>query len=121
MQVSARRELQYEHIVASLASAYLQLGGLLLQGGRFTKALQHFKQGVLLFQGVRAAAGTAACYCTMGALFMQRNAALDAARHESLLERESNSQQSACPPRHALCLVHCCRVLCVSCVLHRGY
>ena len=43
-----------ECILAAMASAYDDLGDLFLGSGRFTKAAQHFKQGIQLFEGAFA-------------------------------------------------------------------
>ena len=72
LQSSRERDAFFNELTVELTVAYLRLGSSLLRGGRFTRALQHFKQGVHLFDGAQAKGGVAACYCCLGALFIRK-------------------------------------------------
>ena len=94
LQGSAEAEALYSTLAQSLTVAFLRLGGDLITSGRFTRALQHFKQGVHLFGSVQARAGTAACYCCLGAVFMRKAWPLDAAALDAMLERQASGRES---------------------------
>lgn len=64
-----------QSLALDLTVAYLQLGSALITTGRYTKALQHFKQGLHLFGGVSARPAIAACHCCLGNLLLKQVAA----------------------------------------------
>jgi hypothetical protein len=94
LQGSQEREELYSELNAGLTKAYVRLGGALICDGRFTRALQHFKQGVHLFDSVQAKGGVAACFCCLGTLFIFKTTQLDAAQLQTLTEREFSGRES---------------------------
>jgi len=84
--------------VQALEAAYGALGRLFLSTGRFTKAHQHFHQGIALFRSFGGGSTEATCvasaFCQVARLFTGRNARLDPTSVDTLAERENNASQA---------------------------
>ena len=96
LQSSRERDAYFNEVTVELTVAYLRLGSSFLRGGRFTRALQHFKQGVHLFDGAQAKGGVAACYCCLGALFIRKAGpgTVGATGMSELVERQAGCDES---------------------------
>jgi tetratricopeptide (TPR) repeat protein len=87
-------DARFRQLSSDLAAAYVRLGAVYIRDGRFTRALQHFKQGVHLFGGAGAKEAVALCYSCLGMLFIRKALSGGEAQYEWLLERERSCQES---------------------------
>jgi hypothetical protein len=94
LQDRAEHESAYSILTSDLTTAYLCVGDTLIQGGRYTRALQHFKQGVHLFQSIQAHASVAVCYSCLASVFACKTRSLGMAQLETLAELEIAGHES---------------------------
>jgi hypothetical protein len=94
LQDQSEHGKMYSLLTSELTMTYLCLGDTLIQGGRYTRALQHFKQGVHLFQSIQASASVAVCYSCLASVILHKTPSLGMSQLETLAEREIAGHES---------------------------